>query len=403
MIPVLAGIGGGLCLGIMSGLTPGIHANMIAAVVLGFSPALLSSLGPEGMAALLIATLITHSFVEILPATFLGVPDEGTCLSILPAHALTQEGRGEEAVRISALGSLWGVIFSIPVAVAALWFIPLLQPWVDLLTGCLLVLIMGLVVVRSQATGWLCSLFVVSGILGLFAFRYEYLSWNTLGAGSILMPLLTGLFGLPFLLTAAKGTIPLQHRPSLSISTADITRVSFAGTLAGLIVGWLPGLSTASANTVLSSWIAADQERQQYLAAIGASTLSNCVIGIAVFVAIGRMRNGIMVAFSEFETPSVLLLLTIASIAALVAYVMTIGLAGAASSLSCISNHRLNTGIAILLVLICGVLTGPFGLIILALATAIGMIPGLIDVSRIPCMGVVTFPVILYSFGIWVV
>jgi TctA family transporter len=34
------------------------------------------------------------------------------------------------------------------------------------------------------------------------------------------------------------------------------------------------------------------------------------------------------------------------------------------------------------------------------LATAIGMVPEMIEVSRVPCMGVVTIPVILFSFGI---
>lgn len=400
MIPVLAGITGGMICGTISGLTPGIHANMIAALLLGFSPSLLPLLGPEGMAAILIATLITHSFLEIIPATFLGVPDDGTSLSVLPAHSLTLDGKGEEAVRISALGSLWGVIFAIPLALAALWFIPLLQSSVDILTGSLLVLIMGMVIVRSETAGWLFALCFVSGILGLFAFRYDYLSWNTFGAGNILMPLLTGLFGLPFLLNASEGTIPRQRFTGLSLSTGSVARVALPGTMAGLIVGWLPGLSTASANTVISGWIPYDKERRNYLAAIGASTLANSIVGIAVFIAIGRMRNGIMVAFSGFETPPVLFLLTIASVAALGAYFITIIMAGTASSLSGLNSSRLNTAVAIALVLMCGVMTGPFGLVILMLSTALGMVPEMIEVSRVPCMGVVTIPVILFSFGI---
>lgn len=224
MIPVLAGITGGVICGAISGLTPGIHANMIAALFLGFSPIILPWLGPEGMAAILITTLITHSFLEIIPATFLGVPDSGTSLSVLPAHSLTLDGKGEEAVRISALGSLWGVIFAIPLAMGALWFIPLLEGPVDLLTGSLLILIMGIVIVRSEAAGWLFPLCIVSGLLGLFAFRFEYLSWNTLGAGSVLMPLLTGLFGMPFLLTASEGSIPRQHFSGIAVSTHSVVR-----------------------------------------------------------------------------------------------------------------------------------------------------------------------------------
>lgn len=403
MIPVLTGIAGGMVCGTVSGLTPGIHANMIAAFLLGFSPIILSYLGPEGMAAILIATLITHSFLEIIPATFLGVPDEGTSLSILPAHSFTMEGKGEEAVRVSALGSLWGVIFALPLAIGALWFIPLLQGPVDLLTGSLLILIIGMVIVRSEAAGWLLSVCLVSGLLGIFAFRFEYLAWNTWGAGSILMPLLTGLFGLPFLLTASGGSIPRQHFSGLSLSTNSLMRSALPGTLSGLVVGWLPGLSTASANTLVSGFIPHDDGRRPYLAAIGASTLANCVIGIAVYVAIGRMRNGVMTAFSGFETPPVLLLFSIAAIAALGAYMITLICARKAQSFSGLNSSVLNTAVSVFLVVICGILTGPFGLMILMMATAIGMIPEMLVISRVPCMGVVTIPVIMYSFGVPVI
>ncbi|PWR73551.1 tripartite tricarboxylate transporter permease [Methanospirillum stamsii] len=400
MFHVLAGSIGGVVCGMISGLTPGIHANMIAALMLGFSPAILSFLGPEGLAAILIATLITHSFLEIVPATFLGVPDDGTSLSILPAHSLTMDGKGEEAVRISALGSLWGVILTIPLALSALWFIPLMQPSIDVLTGSILVLIMGMIIVRSEASGWLFALCIVSGILGLFSFRFEYLLWNTLGAGSILMPLLTGLFGLPFLLTASEGTIPRQHFSGTIISGSSVIKSAIPGTFAGLVVGWLPGLSTASANTLVSGFIPYDNKRRNYLAATGASTLANSIIGIAVFIAIGRMRNGVMAVFSGFETPPVFLLLFVAGFSALLAYGLTIFCAGKAELLSGLNSSSLNTFVAICLVIVCGVLTGPFGLVILILATAVGMIPEILDISRIPCMGVVTIPVILYSFGI---
>ena len=400
MIPVFTGLAGGIVCGTISGLTPGIHSNMIAALLLGFSPVLLPILGPEGLAAVLIATLITHSFVEIVPATFLGVPDEGTCLSVLPAHAMTLAGKGEEAVRVSALGSLWGVITAIPIAIAALWFIPAFQPVVDLMTGVLLVLVMGLVIVRSEAPGWSFALFATSGVLGLFAFHYAYVAWNTAGAGNVLMPLLTGLFGLPLLLMSSESVIPRQRFTGISERSGAILRSAIPGSIAGLIVGWLPGLSTASANALLSGYIPYDKDRKGYLIATGASGTANAVIGIAVFIAIGRMRNGVMTVFSTFETPSVSLLITLAAVTALGAYCITLSCAGMANMISGLDSFHLNTVVAVLLVLACGIFTGPFGLIILGLATIIGMIPSILQITRIPCMGVVTIPVILYSFGL---
>jgi putative membrane protein len=52
---------------------------------------------------------------------------------------------------------------------------------------------------------------------------------------------------------------------------------------------------------------------------------------------------------------------------------------------------------------LCIVLTGPFGLVILILATVLGLVPHLANVSRVYCMGAIMVPVILYSFGIaWI-
>ena len=124
---MLAGIG----LGWISGITPGIHANTIAALMISVYGTLLVHGGPEFVAAALIATLITHCFLDIVPAAFIGIPDEDTAYAVLPAHAMTRAGHGEEAVRISALGSLWGVIFAVPLSFAGLYFLPALQPLLD--------------------------------------------------------------------------------------------------------------------------------------------------------------------------------------------------------------------------------------------------------------------------------
>ncbi|KUG21238.1 hypothetical protein ASZ90_009009 [hydrocarbon metagenome] len=46
------------------------------------------------------------------------------------------------------------------------------------------------------------------------------------------------------------------------------------------------------------------------------------------------------------------------------------------------------------------VLCGPFGLLVLALATAIGLVPHLVNIRRVYCMGAIMLPVMLYSFGL---
>ena len=116
----------GALLGAAAGLVPGLHINNVAymvgassATLAAFSLAALSFLGvaeaaaPLLVASLVIAALIAHSFSSILPSVFLGAPDPGRALSVLPAHRLLLAGRGYDAVRASVIGCVGGLAASL--------------------------------------------------------------------------------------------------------------------------------------------------------------------------------------------------------------------------------------------------------------------------------------------------
>jgi putative membrane protein len=203
MLEILAGTLIGIILGTISGIIPGIHANTLAGVLLSLQAVLLSVLGPVALAGVLFAALITHTFVDAVPSTFLGIPEADTSLAVLPAHALCLEGNGEEAVRIAALGSACSMVIAVPLSVLCFLLLPALQPYFDWWIGILLITSVGYMIVTSEAPGWALVIFAVSGLLGAFTLHYSFLSWHTLGGSSaVLMPLLTGLFGISVLLTA---------------------------------------------------------------------------------------------------------------------------------------------------------------------------------------------------------
>ena len=244
------------------------------------------------------------------------------------------------------------------------------------------------------------ALFCVSGVLGIFSLHYAFLSWHTLpGTGAILMPLLTGLFGISVLLTASQGTMPEQHFRGIRMEGRTIMKYSVAGTFAGIAVGWLPGLSTASANSVLASLIGYEKNRRTYILATSAANTSNAFIGLAALFALSRMRNGVMVAISELPLPTMSELTLIGILAACAAYGITVVLSRSASLLNGIDGRLLNHSVIAFIVILCITLTGPFGVVILILATALGLVPYLVNVPRVFCMGAIILPVILYSFG----
>ena len=400
MLEILLGTLIGVLLGTISGIIPGVHANTLAGVLLSLQAVLLSVLGPVALAGALFAALITHTFVDAVPSTFLGIPEADTSLAVLPAHALCLEGNGEEAVRIAALGSACAMVIAVPVSVLCFLLLPALQPYFDWWIGILLVASVGYMIVTSEAPGWALAIFAVSGALGTFALHYTFLSWHMLAGGSaILMPLLTGLFGISVLLVASQGTLPEQHFSGLRIEDKAVIKYSLLGTGAGIAVGWLPGLSTASANGVLASVIGYEKDRRSYVLATNAANTANAFIGLAALFALSRMRNGVMAALAEIPLPSMSELMVTGILAACAAYVITICLSASASRLNGFDSRILNRTVIAFVVLLSIVLTGPFGLFVLLLATTVGLVPHLVNIPRMYCMGAIMVPVMLYSFG----
>jgi putative membrane protein len=404
MIEILLGTLIGVLLGTISGIIPGVHANTLAGVLLSLQVALMSFFSPLVLAGAMFAALITHTFVDSIPSTFLGIPDADTSLAVLPAHALCLEGNGEEAVRIAALGSACAMVIAVPLSIICFFLLPALQPYFDWWIGILLIATMGYMIVTSECPGWALALFCVSGILGVFSLRYAFISWHTLaGSSAILMPLLTGLFGISVLITASQGTMPEQHFRGIRMEERNIMKYSALGTVAGVAVGWLPGLSTASANSVLASFIGYEKNRRTYILATSAANTSNAFIGLAALFALSRMRNGVMVAISELPLPTMSELTVIGVLAACAAYGITVVLSRSASRLNGIDGRLLNHAVIAFIIILCIILTGPFGVLILILATALGLVPHLVNIPRVFCMGAIIVPVILYSFGVaWI-
>jgi len=390
----------GIGCGVISGLVPGIHANTMAGVLLSLQALLLAWFDPVVIASAMFAALVTHTFIDCVPGTFLGIPDADTSLAVLPAHSLCLEGRGEEAVRISALGSAAGVALSLPLALAFVLVLPALQPGIDWGIGLIILAVAGYLIVVSESPEWALAVFGVSGALGLFSLRYSFLAWQVGGESGVLMPLLSGLFGIAVLLRASHGVMPAQHFAGIDLPAGAVRRSSVLGSIAGALVGWLPGLSNATANALLTSVIGYDSNPREYIVATSAANTVNAFLGLAAFYAIARTRNGVMVALAAAEElPPAMVILLAGAIAAVGAYLLTVYFSTMAGWFDGVNVTALNRGVIAFVVLLSLILCGPFGGFILLLATAVGYVPSLVNIRRVYCMGAIMVPVMVYSFG----
>ena len=91
---LLLSIALGFFLGVCSGLTPGLHTNNFAALLLALSPALLSlGLEPHHLAVVILAASIAHTFLDIIPSVFIGAPDPEWGEKLV-AYVVPREGTG---------------------------------------------------------------------------------------------------------------------------------------------------------------------------------------------------------------------------------------------------------------------------------------------------------------------
>ena len=404
MLSLLLGTLAGVILGTLSGLIPGLHTNTFAAAISAASVPLALVFGADGICCLLISCMIVHTFLDAVPSTFIGVPDADTVLSVLPAHQLYLSGKGEEAVRLSALGSLWGFVYAIPLFAAFYFVLPMFQTEIDWAIGLVILTSAGLLIVFSKTPFWALLMFLVSGLLGVFSMRFSYFSFGVFGAGEVLLPLLTGLFGIPVLLHALRAN-PAYAEQSFSgifVSKKETAVNTIKGTFAGAIVGWLPGFSSGTANALLAFHRSGDYELNPrgYLLSTSAANTANAVLGLAALYAVGRMRSGALAAVAEFPLPNIFMLLAAAGASAAAAYMLTVLFSKTGKYIAKVNQKMLSASVLTFLIILTAVFCGPFGLMILILSTAVGWIPAKLGIPRLYCMGAIMLPVMLFSFGL---
>jgi putative membrane protein len=147
---LLAFVAGGVALGTVSGLVPGLHANTMALLLAAIAPGLPGP--PVLVGAAMLAAGVVHTVLDVVPALALGVPDPSMAASALPGHRLVIEGRGREALRLSALGSGLAVVLAAPLAVPVTRAMVALYPVIQARLGLVLAGVAGLLALTERST-----------------------------------------------------------------------------------------------------------------------------------------------------------------------------------------------------------------------------------------------------------
>jgi len=449
---------GGYLLGIFSGLLPGIHTNNFALALAALAPFLAEQgIPPFYIVIIILSNAVSHTFHDIVPSVFLGAPDGDTALAVLPGHRLLIEGAGAEAVRLSALGSAGSVaaslLFVLPLSLffkAAYPFLEEHMAWV--LISVVVIMLAGEKVEEVAGQGLLAKyrykisalfLFLITGFLGLFSFAREGLLSPVInfGTATVLLPLLSGLFGASQLVISlfTGSDIPEESTTGLNLSRKRVMRGILTGSAAGSLVAWLPGVSSSIAALLARLFVKEDFDRKdlqknegagkcgksgtslfrdpeadpsllesskEFIVSVSGVNTSNAIFGLVAFLVIGKTRSGAMAAVSEilgvgaFDLPVVILCFFAVLLASLFSYFSTVYIGNNAHRvLRKVDYSKLCAGVLFGLAVMVLLFTGLFGFFLFLISTPIGMLPSFMKVRKSHAMGVILLPVILYFLG----
>jgi putative membrane protein len=408
----------GAVAGCFTGLFPGLHVNTLASVMLIVYPTLseiLSDVAGPGQVPILVSSFImsaavVHSFTDFVPSVFIGAPDPDESLATLPGHRLLMEGKGMEAVRAAAIGSAVGAAFSILLAVPFQYLmLNGLAEKLDSLTYCVLMFTLSVIVINEHGAarkGWAVILILISGALGVICMHGNIPSEGILGEGTLLFPLLTGLFGMPALLSSSKGAVIPEQTDDTRDPVGPFPAVK--GIIMGCLAGWYPGI-TATAGASLASSLISENNPAKFISMVASIGTVTTVFSLVTLSVSGSGRSGTVLVVKDiigngiygFCSAEFLLLLFSVAVATVVGYYATISSGKMMSRFAGnVDVSKMNKAVIAIVMLLVLMLTGPYGIIILVISSVVGMIPQSEGMDRIPLTGSLILPTLLTETGL---
>jgi putative membrane protein len=385
----------GSALGIVAGLLPGLHPNNF----LWVAGPLAAVLSPLPAAVAMVTSGIVNAVVSFIPAILLGAPESADVLSVLPGHKLLMEGRGLEAIKAAVSGAFWSSVLAVVALPVFALFIPAVYRAVRpqmhwILSAAALFLILTEEDWKSR--GKALFIFLLSGLLGYLVLDYFTLQ-------EPLLPMLSGLFGLPMLLVSC---LQETHFPEMielkqaKLPRRDLALGVGAGAISGVVAGLLPGLGASGAAALIQG---EKTTPHRFLISLGAIATADVIYSLAALLLINNPRSGIAVAVGELikiDATTLALLSAIAVAAALFGAFVSLKLARHALMWLRKVNYRALCAIVVVsIVMLVAVMSGPIGLIISSASLAVGLITNFSGVRRSHAMGCLMLPTILFFAG----
>lgn len=386
----------GIIAGTITGLTPGLHINTIAVILLSLYFKYLPD--PIIISSFIIGMSVTHTFTDFIPSVFLGAPDEKTAASMLPSHSLMKEGRGYEAIVLSIAGGLGGIIILIISIPFMFNLIPNIYTSIRPVIGTILILSMCFIIYTINPKKRTIStiLLIYSGLLG-----YLVLNFNHINSNYLLLPLFSGMFGISGMLETMKdkNSIPKQIT-SFQIEFKKTLKESSQGFFGGIVAGLLPGFGSSNSILLIHS-LRKESSREDFITSSGTIGTIDIIISFIALYLIGNARSGSSVVISHItgsiNRSEIFLFIFICIFSAGIAAIITLFLGKRMSTIfHNINSKKLSITLIILITAITIYFTGLYGLLILITSTATGTLAFRLDLRKSLLLGCLIIPTIIF-------
>lgn len=425
IVLLLWAVGGALVAAVLS-IVPALHVYNVAGFLLLATATYGELILPEALAFFFLGMVTGYAILNSIASIFLSVPDDSTIFIVLPGQKYLLQRRGYEAIVLSGLGGLGGILVLVLLTPFTSNVLPMVRAVLTPHMAWILWTIIAYMLIsewpkgsdrapagiRRWWEGWKSLTaglvtFFLSGLLG-FVLMYRSPVPVTVGYQSLL-PAFIGLFAVPWVLQniIARTEIPPQHYcRSVDANASVLLRGTLAGSLGGLFAAMFP-LVTGGIGGFLAGHATAQRDERVFVISQGASKVVYYVGGFLFFFAPGlqRVKGGMAAMLSTIwggTTPQFYLLAVGAIVlTGVLSFFLSLALTRLVVAVLARVDYRWISvaTLAILLTIVIG-MTGLGGLLVCAVATGIGLIPPLWGSRRMNCMGVLLLPIALSMTGV---
>lgn len=377
----------GILAGTLTGLTPGIHINLIGSLLLGITSFYID---PLYGAIFVVAMAVTHTFVDFIPSIFLGCPDTDTELSILPGHYLLKNKRGYEAIELSNYGSLIAIFILILIVYPASKLLSISYPYIEKLIPYLLILVSIILIFTEKKKYESLLVFLLTGFLGYSLTFFEI--------NQPLLPLLTGLFGASNLILSIRNKVEIGEQ-IISEPKINFKKPILGSFLAAPLCSLLPGMGSGEAAVIGGTLV--KQTKEEFLVLIGITNTLIMTFSFVTLYLIGKTRTGAAAVVDslihDLEIKHLLLILSVVIFTSFVAFFLTKSIAKvAAKKLKKLNYTKVSIVTLIILAIVVFLVSGLIGLIALTISTIVGIYSINLKVRRTNMMGSLIVPTIIF-------